>query len=585
MEATIEIRDWRNEIALPRDHPASLRVRDVIEAAVENVADTLAEAIGADIDRRTGEVILVRDLVFDCDLDVACDRYTLARALARRCAMALVRAVESGSAEVVRFPSRGALVAQFVGDVAAGSAGGRWYYRMFGGLGALPTSVAIRTALLGDLETGRAALTLIAPTTWPVLAQALEFDDAMRVLDELAEGDLQSDTLAEGAWISAFRDTVPRDVAPWPHVMALQFYAQALRHAPLASPIDALAASMLAAFAVLARTGDAQALDALQRGDISDLADLEPALARRLERPLSGPQASALRSLVRQARCTLFAGYGDARQTDEATTLEVSFGGLGMLIEEVGALLDRNVGAALARVALRPARELAALAAIAIAAGTDAHRVWRDAGWREFFGIAPGVAWSDYTAALRGSGSAAAEALEALWNAASHHLRGEPIEVPLRLSDAALICTLDASTGLWLRVGERGRRTAAGSCAFADRLAASRRARADARALDTGSFGKTLPCDWRAFVTALAQIALRRIAQRIPGMRVASLTHLRTNVLRSSGQAIEVVPNCWRWRVRRPPLHVLLALSGIARREQVWQGPAGERRVVKWDWV
>ena len=584
MEATIEIRQWRNEIALPRDHPAPFRVRDAIDAAAALVGETLAGVVGTEIDRRAGEVILVRDLVFDCNVDVACDRHTLVRALARRCASALMHAVESGSPEVVRFSSRAALVAKLISDVAAGDAWGRWYYRAFEGLAALPTSAVIRTALLEDRAAGREALTLVPESAWPVLAQALEFDDAIRVLDALVEDDAQPAAFAPAAWIAAF-DTMPqRDLVASPHVMALQFFAKALARGKLGSSVDADAALMLAAIAVFGRAGDEHALHALQRGDTGDLARLEPALAPRIQRSLTGPQSGALRTLIHAVRASPTADDSEVRQDPACETLDASFAGLGLLIEEVGSLLDRDVSSALARVSSRPARELAALTAIACAAGTDAHRVWRDPAFRALFGIAPDLAWSEYEAALRDSKGASAQSLEALWISASRHARGDALDVPLRFSGASMICTLDASTDLWLRVRERDGCMTSGPVRFSNRLAAARGARADVSALDTGSFGAQLPRDWRVFFTAIAQIALRRITQRIPGMRHSSLNHLHANVLCIAGQAVAIAPDCWRWRARRPPLHVLLALSGIARSEQRWQGPAGERRVVQWDW-
>ena len=149
---------------MPRDHPAPERVRDEIDATDRQVGAALAYCLGAYVERKAGEVILVRRLAFDCDLDLRCDRRELARALALRCAVALVQAVESGAADVVRFASRAALVARFVADVANGlrlrPAGTT---RGFEGVRALPPSAAIRTVLLDDAQLGREALALIAP--------------------------------------------------------------------------------------------------------------------------------------------------------------------------------------------------------------------------------------------------------------------------------------------------------------------------------------------------------------------------------------------------------------------------------------
>ncbi|HET7924763.1 MAG TPA: hypothetical protein VFL30_07680 [Rhodanobacteraceae bacterium] len=584
MDATIEIRQWRNEIALPRDHPAPLGVRDTIDAAAAQVADTLADIVGAEIDRRAGEVILVREIVFDCDVDVASDRHALARTLARRCASALMHAVESGSPEVVRFPSRAALVAQLIGDIAAGGAWGRWYYRAFDGLAALPASAAIRTVLLDDRATGREALTLVSEAAWPALARAIELDDVVRVLEGLVEDDTRSDAFAPEPWVEAFRSIPQRDLVASPHGIALHFFAKALSYGSIDNAADAHAAWMLASIAVMVRSGDQSALGALLQGDMSDLERLEPAVAHRVREAMADVPSSALRALVAAVHDATSMEGGEAARTAASDVLDAPFAGFGLLIEEIGALLDRDAAAALALIEPRPARELAALASIAFAAGSDSQRVWRDPALRAFFGIGRDFAWSEYEAALRDSAAVAARALDALWASASRHARGEPIEVPLGFSGAPIICTVDASTGLWLLMRPRGAREATASRAFSNRLASARRARADARALVAQDFGATLPREWRLFFAAVAQIALRRIAQRVPGMRMSSLDYIRANLLRCGGEAVAIESARWRWRVRRPPLHVLLALSGIASNEQVWHGPDGERRVVQWDW-
>ena len=75
-----------------------------------------------------------------------------------------------------------------------------------------------------------------------------------------------------------------------------------------------------------------------------------------------------------------------------------------------------------------------------------------------------------------------------------------------------------------------------------------------------------------------------RLAQRVPCMATPSIAYLRSKLLCGDGQSTRRAPDRWRWRVRRPPLHVLLALCGIARSEQAWRGPP-QRRSIAWEWV
>ena len=64
-------------------------------------------------------------------------------------------------------------------------------------------------------------------------------------------------------------------------------------------------------------------------------------------------------------------------------------------------------------------------------------------------------------------------------------------------------------------------------------------------------------------------------------MTGASIGYLRENLLGSGGEATRLADDRWRWSLRRPPLYVLLNLTGIARSVQIWRGPP-ERRI-EWD--
>lgn len=591
MTPTIAIRDWRNEIVVPRDHPAPERVRDDIDGTSPHIATALAEGMSAYVGRKAGQVILIRDLVFDCNVDMRCDRRTLARALAYRCGIALTHAIESSGSGVVRFASRAAFVARFVEDVASGRAWGQWYYASFEGIRVLPSSAAIRSALVDDPATGRAALALIPRAAWPALARTLGSDDAARILDALAPvKDAPHEAISEARWIAALGAAPTATTPAPPHVIALMLYAHALLDAGPGNGADAFAALTLAAMLAMVRGEHRSAVEALQRGDLTELARFEPAVASVLAPHFGGSHTQALRSLVREARSALAPGRTSAAKPGNESKRLAPFAGLGLLLGEIDGLLDDMIVTAFAPLKSFPVRGLAALGALAFAAGGEhAHFVWHDPSWREFLDIDRALQWSEYANALAAAEPRVArDALDALAKAAASHLRGERVATAVRADRVSLGCDVDASNGLWLQLRTRNRgrehRQMDVSHAFGARLAAARRARADWRALDTGAFGAALRIDWRLFFAAFAQVALRRLAQRVPGLRNASLPYLRANLIDAGGESSRLAPHHWCWRVKRPPLHVLLTLSGIARSEQVWRGPP-DRRTIEWEWV
>jgi hypothetical protein len=98
-------------------------------------------------------------------------------------------------------------------------------------------------------------------------------------------------------------------------------------------------------------------------------------------------------------------------------------------------------------------------------------------------------------------------------------------------------------------------------------LIATRRARADWRYL-AADWG--LPGEWSWVFSQLAQLTCRRFAYRIPGMAGASLGYLYGNLLDSGGR---FDPETDLFTLTRPPLHVLLNLTGIGRGTRRWPGP------------
>ena len=583
MHDLIHIGTWENQVRTSHDHPAPQRLRTDIDATIELAAEALADGFDAGAcGFERDEVILIRRLQIDCDIDARADRRQAARALARRCTAALVRAVHLDSAEVLRFRSRGELVARFIEDLASGNAWEQWFYESFAGTRALPPGVAIRTVLLEDPLACRQALAAIHAESWPAIALALGDDDAARILEELtADAPLEASIRPED-WLAALETPAVANLCAPPRANALALLALTVGATDTITRGDVLNALLLGAALLLARLGSDVGVCTALTGDLTRLAMFEPDLAEEIAAGFAGPHARAMRRLGGRA-ATVLAHDAIADGADAAAPeLRAPFAGLALLLEETDQLLDTGLSALLPAVEGEPTRELAALLVLALAAGGERARlVWHDAAWRAFFGITPELKWESYAEAVCDADiERARQAQQALIVAAAKHQRGERVDTAFRVHGERWHCAADDAGGLWLALGQDPAR-AGDALPFGDRLRAARRARNDWRALEDPALCPALPLEWRAVFMTGAQIAWRRIAQRVPGMRGSTLRYLRENLLGQGDSAKALAPEHWRWTLRRPPLHALLNITGIARSAQVWRGPP-ERRIT-WD--
>ena len=580
-----------------RDHPQPERVRADVDLMTAQVGEALAAGLADYVDRKGGEVILVRRIVFDCDLDTRCDVRRAAHVIAHRCATVLVRTIESGSSDVVRFPSQAAFVARFVADVAAGNAGGQWYYASFAGVAVLPTSAAIRTVLTDDSGVGRDALKVVAPGAWPHIARTLEARDATRIAEALVDEDGTSDARGGVDWIGVATAVDALEVAAPVAVLALVVFAQALRSGAPAGAASLAAARLLAGLIELRRRGAHSAARALAQGDVRGLARVDAALALELVRPLA--EAEALRGLAGSALAALQRAEPGGDRPAAGVVQPAPFGGLVLLLDEIDVLLNSDLVATLPDSEGVSARAAAALFVLALAAGPGrAPLVWRDASWRDFFDIDASFGLIDWVDALnRSRCDAAPQARHALATTAERHVRGAVIATALRAGGARLRCQVDAATGLWtdLRSAAPGddtedpaipraaadrRATPQAHPKLVERLAAARNARRDWQDLDDQELCRDVPLRWRVVFLAAAQIAWRRLAYRVPGMNGASLPYLRRNLLSPQGDFARVAADRVHWRLARPPLHVLLGLAGMARSTRRWGGPP--EQAIEW---
>jgi hypothetical protein len=182
MKSRVSIERLVADCSVARDCANHCRVQKRLDDLAER---SLPIALGAALELPVGDgVWLIDRLTLDLDVDLAAPPARLAEAWARGIAAAVARAIEDDA--VVRFTDRAAFLARFAVDLAAGVAFGKWYYRRFDGLEALPVSAALRTALIDDAPVGLDALLALPPPERARVIARLSHTDAERVLAALA---------------------------------------------------------------------------------------------------------------------------------------------------------------------------------------------------------------------------------------------------------------------------------------------------------------------------------------------------------------------------------------------------------------
>jgi hypothetical protein len=201
----LQIRRFRAHYLVSAQHPSPERVKDRLdEAVMRHLAPMISTAFSQWFSQTDSSVWLIRRLEIEVAMNDASERDQLARAITMQLGRTLGATLEDGAdqANVRRFPDRAAYLASFLYDLAAGAAWGRWYYESFAGLRLLPTSAALRTAICDQPDTGRAALLQLADDGLSQVLRALGAQDARRILDNLAESVSAGDELrcCQTAW-------------------------------------------------------------------------------------------------------------------------------------------------------------------------------------------------------------------------------------------------------------------------------------------------------------------------------------------------------------------------------------------------
>ena len=203
----IEARRVLADYWVPADHPAPETVRHRLDDVARKLLPTALESI---LERVFPEddatVWMVRRMNLDLNLDLELDDERLASAWAARASEVLTRKLADGSdPDVVRFENPADMRARFVFETVAGGSARSWYFAPFEGLGMLPASAAIRTAVVEDAATGMEALRRLSTSELSRVISALSEADAGTILQRLrASADSEAFHLASlvAAWQS-----------------------------------------------------------------------------------------------------------------------------------------------------------------------------------------------------------------------------------------------------------------------------------------------------------------------------------------------------------------------------------------------
>ena len=199
------IRRFESEYLVPRNHPAPVRVRLLLDEIVKKqIGDVLAIALQAWVANSDSSFWLIRHLNLELAVNMDSEPEHLARIWATQITRSLALTIQGGSdgENVLWFPNRAAYLARFLIDVADGRAWSKWCYESFAGLKLLPVSAVVRTAVREQSAIGEEALRQLPETELKNVFRILTAADARHILELFAAEASGSDEFSsfEAAW-------------------------------------------------------------------------------------------------------------------------------------------------------------------------------------------------------------------------------------------------------------------------------------------------------------------------------------------------------------------------------------------------
>jgi hypothetical protein len=625
---SLNIRRLRAEYLVARHHPEPERLRARLdELLARGLAEALPAALASHFASSDASVWLIRRLQVAVDVNANMIGAPLMRTWARQIEGALAGTLAAGGdgEHVLWFPNRAAFLACFLADLADGSAWGKWQYEQFDGLRLLPTSAALRTVIAENALDGLAALQQLPPADLRQVLQGLTRADARRVLDRLAEDRSAGEHMRNwrAAW-SAWQELGDGVASAGEPQQALHLYVIATQLDALAGgPALRTAALTLTRLAHrLSQSTPAQAETLLAALASADLAGLYVA-AGPADAEAFGPLLECPPAWVRQVGEALLARRVPATAQPEPRfeRQDTTFGGLFLLLPLLDELPLAEATAGWPEHEQAPATALVRLLLLSKCCGqARASRFFYDPLARDLLGLAAGLTLAELAAWQHQiSAQNRRTLLETLgrWHSARGAIGGE-LYVLARApgpGTTTLAVLLDGSRGIWLdawphRPRNQGRLARALHTWIQPGEYAAPLLLCDPRLLD-GLGVEALPCPALglldeqvptlaegnsslsellarldklpadlAYLTlpqsfglqpsldrALSIVAyglLRALAWRLPGFAFSSLPYVYANFLDFTA-SLEDQPDRRVVRLGRPPLHLVLNMTGMAR--------------------
>lgn len=493
-----------------RDHPAPDRLRARLEAIGRS---EVSRALAVSLKPFSGQsVVRIRRLTFDWAGNIDEPDALLSRRLAIATAGAVERAIAAGGDGVVIFPDRAAYLAAFLVAAGKGDAWGRWWFKEFDGLKPLPTSAGLREAMLRDRSVGVAALRRLSPIERIGVLAALTRQDATRILDGLTTTGAEIDqAVSFAAVVTALsRDRMVMSLPSDAHrQLAIGLAAQTGETDAFCRSICEAAATLLALHhaLLLATPERARRLvrAALGIRDEELRALVGPDLADRLAPLLSQGRAKCA-AAIRPLMPRRAGAHSEWRE--EPSHYYSPFGGLFLLLP---LLHELHLAEKMRDWPEPPEGDAAAIVSLLVLASCSgsktASRVFADPAWRVLFEIPPRLSWE---AAGKWLTSVPTEH----WRALAHS------DGVMQAEDRAWF----TSSPRWIK---------------------SRHARAN--------------------LAAVGNDLKRALAARLPGFADSAASFMWRNVLDVPAR-IEFAKGAVRAQLARPPLDVLLSMTGLADR-------------------
>lgn len=623
----LNIRRLQAEYIVAAQHPEpdGLKAR-LDETMARHLAQALPAVLAPQMAGADTSVWLIRSMQVEVAVNAAWEPERVARTWAGQLERVLAETL-SGSPDgenTLWFPNRAAFLAQFLADVANSRAWGTWQYEAFDGLRLLPPSAALRTAICDQPAPGREALRQLSPADLAQVLRTLTGQDARRVLDHLNAAEPAGSAMrcwraAWSAWQKLALD--PAEAAAEAR-QALHLYlvagqvdeqagGPALRAAALTLP-------RLARRLARSSPGAATTLLALlAAGDLAGLYLHAGAETEWLSPLLNSPPGP---EWVHEVGRALLARQAAVHPSPSAATpdhRQTTSGGLFLLLPLLDELpLEKATAGWPEAEPATPASLVRFLLLIKCGGQAAAIRLFYDPLARDLLNIPFNLTLAELAAwQRRVTASNRLTLLKTLgqWQQAKGALRGETYlmaRVPARGAPLALL--IEAERDLWLEVLsyqaqhrhrllqmlQRWLELAAGE----PRLIGDRRllevlppewqmsrtiglpageaqAPADQRIEELLARLDKLPGDvaylalpppWGITpaldrtLSVAAQQLLRALAWRLPGFAFSSLPYLQANFLNFAASLAEE-PDRRVVRLAKPPLHLLLNLTGMGR--------------------